>query len=156
MAHNRFQGPNFGGRNGRRPSAAATHEITEDHGGLFHNRSTLSVVDSRISETSHRNIADESNMSNRSHILPSIRSAKKPHLHGEREERIAPYHDPMGRPLRRHGTETIGDLLLHPLKELQLHHKRADAYETEKKEWNEKHPESIVSIRDIEPEESVM
>lgn len=71
---------------------------------------------------------------------------------------IAPLHDPAGKPLRRHGTETIGDVLLHPLKEMKLHHQRMEAYEKEKKEWNEKHPESIASDKDIEgmKEESIM
>ncbi|KAG2210299.1 hypothetical protein INT47_003284 [Mucor saturninus] len=152
MAHNRYQGPVFGGRNGRRRSSAATHEIShydaENHSGLFHNRSNLSAVDSRISETSQRNMANESYMSNNN--ASSIRSASvRGQLHGEHGAHIAPYHDPAGKPLRRHGTETIGDLLLHPLKELQLHQKRVDAYEAEKNQWNEKHPESIASKHDI-------
>lgn len=162
MAHNRYQGPAFGNRGGgRRRSSAVTNDLTqfdaENHSGLFHNRSNLSAVDSRISENNHRNISNESNMSNRSNKATSIRSANKHYLHGEHAEHIAPLHDPTGRPLRRHGTETIGDLILHPLKELQLHQKRAGAYETEKNEWNEKHPESIAFRNDlVKLEEPIM
>lgn len=160
MAHNRYQCPSFGGRTGRRRSSVATHDInhydTENHSGLFQNRSNLSVVDSRISEPSQRNMANDSYISNNN--VSSIRSnSVRGRIHGERGAHIKPYHDPTGKPLRRHGTETIGDLLLHPLKELQLHQKRVDAYEAEKNQWNEKHPESIASEHDIvNPEEPIM
>ncbi|KAI8371139.1 bacterial low temperature requirement A protein-domain-containing protein [Blakeslea trispora] len=54
---------------------------------------------------------------------------------------VSPFHDPLGKPIRRHNTDTIGDFIMHPLKEFQLHHKRGEAYQTEKKIWNEKHPD---------------
>lgn len=163
MAHNRYQGPVFGNRGGgRRRSSAVTNDISlfsaENNSGLLHNRSNLSAVDSsRISESNHRNITNESNMSNVSNSTPSIRSNNRHQLHGNHKEHILPLHDPSGKPLRRHGTETFGDLFLHPLKEFQLHQKRMDAYEAEKNEWNEKHPESIASKHDpLNLEEPIM
>ncbi|CEG63039.1 hypothetical protein RMATCC62417_00251 [Rhizopus microsporus] len=41
---------------------------------------------------------------------------------------------------------------------MKLHHQRMEAYEKEKKEWNEKHPESIASDKDVEgmKEESII
>lgn len=54
------------------------------------------------------------------------------------DDHITPFHDPAGKPLRRHGTETFGDIIMHPIKELQLHHKRAEAYQAEKEVWDEK------------------
>ncbi|KAG1150103.1 hypothetical protein G6F37_005372 [Rhizopus arrhizus] len=76
----------------------------------------------------------------------------------QHDHAVTPLHDPAGKPLRRHGTETIGDVLLHPFKELKLHHQREEAYELERREWNEKHPESAASINDVENlnEESII
>jgi hypothetical protein len=76
----------------------------------------------------------------------------------QHDHAVTPLHDPAGKPLRRHGTETIGDVLLHPFKELKLHHQREEAYELERREWNEKHPESAASVNDVENlnEESIM
>ncbi|KAG1473978.1 hypothetical protein G6F56_000637 [Rhizopus delemar] len=74
------------------------------------------------------------------------------HSHPARhhDQIVTPLHDPTGKPLKRHGTETIGDVLLHPFKELRLHHQREEAYESEKREWNEKHPDAAASALDIE------
>ncbi|KAL0084884.1 bacterial low temperature requirement A protein-domain-containing protein [Phycomyces blakesleeanus] len=64
----------------------------------------------------------------------------------------APTHDPAGRPLRRHGTETFGDVLLHPLKELELHRKRVEEFDAEKKEFQTTHPELLDPKADTKPE----
>jgi hypothetical protein len=165
MAHqNRgYQGPAFAtSRAGRRPSYVIPNEDdneldVENGDGFLHNRSNISAAESRLSAHNNRGILSESNISHRTNNTTGDRSMQRNKLHGKHGDHIAPLHDPAGKPLRRHGTETIGDLLLHPLKELQLHHKRFEAYEHEKKGWNEKHPESIASVEDIDKmEEPVM
>jgi hypothetical protein len=112
-----------------------------------------------------RSIMNHSHISNRNSILQGSHISEgddvtrnlSRHAHSVNTQ-VAPLHDPAGRPLRRHGTETFGDVLLHPFKELQLHNKRANAFETERKEWNEKHPESIISENELEnvQEEEIM
>ncbi|KAI7866721.1 bacterial low temperature requirement A protein-domain-containing protein [Spinellus fusiger] len=64
-----------------------------------------------------------------------------PHHHDLSDQPIKPKHDPAGRPLRRHGTETFGEVFLHPLKELDMHRQRIQAFESEDKEFCEKHPD---------------
>lgn len=58
----------------------------------------------------------------------------------------SPLHDKTGRPLRRHGTETFGDLMLHPIKELELHRKRVQQYEEERARWEKEHPDAEKTI----------
>lgn len=157
MAHNRYQGPSFGTR-GRRPSAipSENYQTPRIDTESFYNRSNISATESRISETHPQLTLHESNISHRSNNTMSNRSAMR-RLHGENGPHISPYHDPHGKPLLRHGTETIGDVLLHPLKEFQRHTKRAGAYQAEKNEWNEKHPDVIAEEGDIDTyEESIM
>ncbi|CAO3606936.1 unnamed protein product [Mucor hiemalis] len=154
MAHNRYQGPSFGAnRGGRRPSAAISHNEdfldVDNESGFIHNRSNISATESHRSNAHSRIIPNESNFSHRSNVTSGNRSLRN-EIHGEHRDQVTPLHDPAGKPLRRHGTETIGELLLHPLKELQLHAKRSEAYEAERTEWNEKHPESIASKKDID------
>ncbi|CAO3625915.1 unnamed protein product [Cunninghamella blakesleeana] len=55
------------------------------------------------------------------------------------ESVIAPLHDKDGKPIRTHGPETFGDIMLHPFKELDLHRRRVSLFESEKKDWKEKH-----------------
>lgn len=168
MAHqNRgYQAPAFGAsRMGRRPSALSEEEDTvqqlDVESSGIHNRSNISAAESRaesrFSTSRNRGTLNESHMSHRSNNTAANRSLKQGRVHGAHGDHIAPYHDPAGKPLRRHGTETIGDILCNPIRELQLHQKRFQAYENEKKEWNEKHPESIASVEDIDKvEEPVM
>ncbi|KAI9481656.1 MAG: bacterial low temperature requirement A protein-domain-containing protein [Benjaminiella poitrasii] len=153
-----FQGPAFGGdRMGRRrPSTILPEEdslgVVEE--GFLSNRSNLSGsiaarVSNRSNISSHSTDAarrrssvldNQGHLSNISHISQS----------NDQHDSISPLHDPAtGKPLRRHGTELIGDLLLHPLKEYQLHQKRLEVYEVEKNAWNEKHPESITFDKDV-------
>ena len=42
-------------------------------------------------------------------------------------------------PHRRHGHETFGDLMLHPIKEYELHRQRLHEYQEEKKNWIKEH-----------------
>ena len=155
MAQNRgYQGPAFSaGRNGRRPSHFSNDENhlgVDSEGGYLQNRSNLSATESRASNTNRRSLLNESGFSHRSNATAGdSRSIRRHDANLEHSDKVTPLHDPAGKPLRRHGTETIGDLLLHPLKELQLHTKRFEAYEAEKQEWNEKHPESIASAKDV-------
>ncbi|GAA5798003.1 bacterial low temperature requirement A protein-domain-containing protein [Helicostylum pulchrum] len=160
MVHNRYQGPSFGNR-GRRPSAIPsehyqTPRIDVDPAESFYNRSNISATESRISETHPQLTLHESNISHRSNNTMSNRSAMR-RLHGENGPHISPLHDLHGKPLVRHGTETIGDVILHPLKEFQRHTKRTEAYQAEKNEWNEKHPDVIAEEGDINTyEESIV
>jgi hypothetical protein len=160
--HNRgYQGPAFNRSGRRRPSAIPDDELAAVEGGLITNRSNISTITEHSNHggrrSSHLNtnahiISNESAISRRSgagDCRNSIRSGGY-RTQGEHGEVIAPLHDPAGKPLRRHGTETIGDLLLHPLKELKMHQKRTEAYEAERNSWNEKHPESIASRKDID------
>ncbi|KAI8082476.1 bacterial low temperature requirement A protein-domain-containing protein [Gilbertella persicaria] len=150
----RYQGPSFGfsaRKDGRQRQSIASNDefLNVDE-----------AARSRISSDSQRRPSQQSyqsralsNRSRHSDVEDGTRSLNfhhhqhQPH-YTNRTEAIEPLHDPAGKPLRRHGTDTIGDLLLHPLKELQLHHKRAEAYKVEKKAWDEKHPDSIA--KDIE------
>ncbi|KAI8636623.1 bacterial low temperature requirement A protein-domain-containing protein [Parasitella parasitica] len=152
MAQNRgYQAPAFGyrGAGGRQRQSLRTDD---EEAGHTSNRSNLSVTSERHPATAYRRpshssryISNESSISNGSGAVGSnvIRIRTNEH------ETVAPLHDPAGKPLRRHGTETIGDVLLHPLKEFQLHQKRSEAYQTEKIAWNEKHPDSIASEKDV-------
>lgn len=161
MSQNRaYQGPSFGANRGaRRPSAVRSNADdnyldVENDNGFLSNRSNISTAESRTSRRSQQHgLKNESNFSHHSHVTTGT---QRQEFHGDHPERVAPLHDPAGKPLRRHGTETIGELLLHPLKELQLHTKRTEAYEVEKTEWNEKHPESIASKKDIDHTEEPM
>ncbi|KAL7315648.1 hypothetical protein PS15m_004838 [Mucor circinelloides] len=158
MAQNRgYQAPAFGyrGTGGRQRQSLQPDDEVALEAGYISNRSNLSTTSERSnagerrpSHTSHQ-MANESHFSNRSGGAgaSSIRSGIR--IHTNEHDVVAPLHDPAGKPLRRHGTETIGDVLLHPLKEFQLHQKRTEAYETEKTDWNEHHPESIASVKDV-------
>ncbi|KAI9276379.1 bacterial low temperature requirement A protein-domain-containing protein [Sporodiniella umbellata] len=117
------QGPSF--RGSRRPSQR---------------RSQVSLEEEPIRRRSVHSFDDRS----------LIGQHHAPHVPRRHEQLVTPLHDPAGKPLKRHGTETIGDVLLHPLKEMRLHHQREEAYESEKREWNEKHPEAAASAADIE------
>ncbi|KAF7724578.1 hypothetical protein EC973_000886 [Apophysomyces ossiformis] len=64
-----------------------------------------------------------------------------------------PLHDALGRPIRRHGPETFGEVMLHPLKELELHRQRIQEYEQQKKEYEAKHPGQTFVPSDPVPEE---
>jgi hypothetical protein len=155
-----YQGPAFNRNGRRRPSAILDDEpIVEDE--LINNRSHISIVTEHSNNngrrSSHLNanssiiVGNESNISRtRSNGgASSIRSGGY-RTQGGQDEIVAPLHDPLGKPLLRHGTETIGDLLLNPLKEFQLHQKRNAAYEVERASWNEKHPASIASKKDVD------
>lgn len=94
------------------------------------------------------NISSATNKSRHRQIKNSSHITTKSSSKSITEANVQPMHDPAGKPLRRHGTETIGDILMHPIKEMQLYQKRNEAYEAEKNAWNEKHPESIASKHD--------
>lgn len=159
MAQNRgYQGPAFGHRGvgGRQRQSLQPDDELALEAGYISNRSNLSATTERStdgarrpSHTSHINF-NESNITSRSAGAgaSSIRSGVR--VHTNEHEAVSPLHDPAGKPLRRHGAETVGDVLLHPLKEFQLHQKRAEAYEAEKTAWNEKHPDTIASVQDVE------
>ncbi|KAI8086234.1 bacterial low temperature requirement A protein-domain-containing protein [Halteromyces radiatus] len=55
---------------------------------------------------------------------------------------FAPQHDKDGKPIKTHGPETFGDIMLHPIKQLEFHRRRLSVFEHEKKEWDEKHQQS--------------
>jgi hypothetical protein len=101
------------------------------------------ALSSNISHRSNKSGTHNRQIKNNSHI-----STKSSHKSSIQDKDIKPLHDPAGKPLRRYATETIGDIIMHPIKEMQLFHKRNEAYEAEKNAWNEKHPESIASNRD--------
>ncbi|KAI7898703.1 bacterial low temperature requirement A protein-domain-containing protein [Cokeromyces recurvatus] len=171
-----FQGPSFGtDRMGRqRPSIIPTDDEEQEQqlgvieeGGRYlnNNRSNISTRVSNRSNISHYTSTENADRRPSSAVMDSkISNSKKIHVvspdsHISQQSKatapyddnntVSPLHDPMtGKPLRRHGTELIGDVLLHPLKEYQLHQKRLEAYEAEKNVWNEKHPESIASNKD--------
>ncbi|ORZ19573.1 bacterial low temperature requirement A protein-domain-containing protein [Absidia repens] len=52
---------------------------------------------------------------------------------------FTPQHDKDGKPIKSHGPETFGDIMLHPIKQLELHRRRQSVFEHEKQEWNDKH-----------------
>ncbi|CEP16527.1 hypothetical protein [Parasitella parasitica] len=153
MAQNRgYQAPAFGYRGAGGRQRHSLHTDDEEIGNIS-NRSNLSATSERYTAAatsdrrpSHgsRYITTESNISNGSGAV----GANVIRIRTNEHETVAPLHDPAGKPLRRHGTETIGDVLLHPLKEFQLHQKRSEAYQAEKTAWNEKHPDSIASEKD--------
>lgn len=106
---------------------------------------------SRISEDNQEEIDIEvalsSNLSTHTNKSLTRQIKNNSHISSENEE-IKPMHDPAGKPLRRFGTETIGDLIMHPIKGMQLYQKRNEAYEAEKQVWDEKHPDSVDSKND--------
>ncbi|KAI8344611.1 bacterial low temperature requirement A protein-domain-containing protein [Chlamydoabsidia padenii] len=53
---------------------------------------------------------------------------------------FTPQHDKEGKPIKSHGPETFGDIMLHPIKQLEFHRRRMSVFEHEKHEWEEKHP----------------
>lgn len=73
------------------------------------------------------------------HRRGSVASHVKRDVKVTTDDHISPLHDPAGKPLRRHGTETIGDIIMHPIKELQMHHQRTEAYQAEKEVWDKTH-----------------
>lgn len=144
MAHNKgYNIPAFGHTShiSSRSKSRASEEENPDEFDLE------VALSSNIS--THTNKSRQRQIKNTSHI--STRTAPSHKSYNEPE--IKPLHDPMGKPLRRHGTETIGDILMHPIKEMQLFQKRHEAYEAEKNAWNEKHPESIASAKDEAPQD---
>lgn len=149
--HNRgFQGPAFN-RSGRRRLSVVPDDELVVESGFLNNRSNISTFTersnnsrrSRLLNVNGRSVGNQSNISCTSvgDCASSIRSGSY---------RIQEEHDPNRKPHRKHGAETIGDLLSHPLKEYQLHQKRVEAYEAEMASWNEKHPEPINSTKDVD------
>lgn len=55
---------------------------------------------------------------------------------------FTPQHDKEGKPIKSHGPETFGDIMLHPIKQLEFHRRRMSVFEHEKHDWDEKHPHS--------------
>ncbi|KAI8065692.1 bacterial low temperature requirement A protein-domain-containing protein [Gongronella butleri] len=54
-------------------------------------------------------------------------------------ENLAPAHDKEGRPMFAHGPETFGDIMMNPIRQLELHRRRVSIFEHEKSQWDEKH-----------------
>ncbi|KAI8977110.1 bacterial low temperature requirement A protein-domain-containing protein [Mycotypha africana] len=160
-----YQGPAFGGRrNSRVRSIATDDERLAVEEGILGNRSNISTGTeangSRLSRIA--SVKSGAGVSQRCPIAAdatsgagmgdgsgnSTHSGDIVYDSQHHQRLVAPLHDPSGKPFRRHGSETIGELLLHPLKEFQLHQKRSEAYEAEKVSWNEKHPEAIATDMD--------
>ncbi|KAG1408969.1 hypothetical protein G6F60_001029 [Rhizopus arrhizus] len=136
MNHDNTTGPAFRGTN----TISISSSLTEE-------RPSFEQVEIIVSQSIHSN--DTRSTKGSSHL-----DTKKHHTALRRNHtEINPLHDPKGRPLRRHGTETIGDVILHPFKELKLLRQRQEAYDQEKRDWNEKHKESTDSLQAIGNEE---
>ncbi|KAG2221830.1 hypothetical protein INT45_003544 [Circinella minor] len=75
--------------------------------------------------------------------------------HGSSLHRRAPSTN--SQPHRRHGHETFGDLMLHPIKEFELHRQRLHEYQEEKKNWDKEHPGDLEKAGDtpVVPEPSI-
>ncbi|KAI9484498.1 bacterial low temperature requirement A protein-domain-containing protein [Zychaea mexicana] len=54
-------------------------------------------------------------------------------------------------PHRRHGHETFGDVMLHPIKEYELHRQRVHEYQEDKKVWEQQHDPEKASDTPIVP-----
>ncbi|KAI8378830.1 bacterial low temperature requirement A protein-domain-containing protein [Choanephora cucurbitarum] len=139
----RYDGPSFGfstRRNSRQRHSVASNEDFLDTDRA--NQSRISSNSSRrLSYQSQRSRAISHHSRQSEKDLEQADQLGQPHVVYSNGDAISPLHDHSGKPIRRHGDDTIGDMLMHPLKELQLHHKRNEAYQAEKKVWNEKHPD---------------
>lgn len=136
MNHDNTTGPAFRGTN----TISISSSLTEE-------RPSFEQVEIIVSQSIHSN--DTRSTKGSSHL-----DTKKHHTALRRNHtEINPLHDPKGRPLRRHGTETIGDVILHPFKEFKLHRQRQEDYDQEKRDWNEKHKESTDSLQGVGNEE---
>ncbi|OBZ91484.1 hypothetical protein A0J61_00458 [Choanephora cucurbitarum] len=139
----RYDGPSFGfstRRNSRQRHSVASNEDFLDTDRA--NQSRISSNNSRrpsYQSQRSRAISHHSHQSEKD--LEQADQSGQPHVVYSNGDVVSPLHDHSGKPIRRHGDDTIGDMLMHPLKELQLHHKRNEAYQAEKKVWNEKHPD---------------
>ncbi|CAO3587011.1 unnamed protein product [Absidia cylindrospora] len=73
------------------------------------------------------------------HLAVGTPSNKAPSTTGG-SSNFTPEHDKEGKPIKSHGPETFGDIMLHPIKQLEFHRRRLSVFEHEKHDWDEKHP----------------
>ncbi|KAG0165959.1 hypothetical protein DFQ28_003309 [Apophysomyces sp. BC1034] len=90
--------------------------------------------------------------SGRHHLRHHLHLSNVKH-HLRESEATAPLHDAFGRPIRRHGPETFGEVMLHPLKELELHRQRNQEYTQQKQEYEAQHPGETFVAAAPAPEE---
>ncbi|ORX56319.1 hypothetical protein DM01DRAFT_1334792 [Hesseltinella vesiculosa] len=65
-------------------------------------------------------------------------------------EAVQPAHDKEGKPLRSHGPETFGDIVMHPIRQLELHRRRLSIFDHEQKDWDEHHPAPTLETTTLE------
>ncbi|KAI9023541.1 bacterial low temperature requirement A protein-domain-containing protein [Phycomyces nitens] len=163
-----YSGPGFGGVR-RHPSTRQSPSNIEYDDEFNENDPEANFITSEGGSIEIGSHITHRSMVNNSQKASSTRSSKKDivgthHNHGHHghhghhnifDQVTAPTHDPAGRPLRRHGTETFGDVLLHPIRELELHRKRIKEFDEEKKEFDASHPDMLDPNVKLEPKPTV-